>query len=453
MLTFNPNIIPKTKGAYIVGGSIRDILTQAVPNDYDFAVSGSPKEFARHIAKNTNGHIVSLGKPGLVLYRVSSEMGIFDISPLIGNSISEDLEKRDFTINAIAVDLSNGKIIDPLNGIKDLKSGKIRMISERAFTDDPIRLLRAYRLGSQFNFNITRLTSNAIKKNSSLIKNSAGERIHAELIKIFKATNSFKYLEFMTDSRLIFEIFPELKSLSGCQQNHHHDFDVFDHTRYAYKELEDILNNPGLYIPGQKNSYHKLKKNAGILKCAMLLHDIGKPNTKSISNNNIHFYGHEKEGAKMAAVICDRLKFSTSQKNYICHIIKNHLRPLFLHSSFANKQLSGKAKTKFFLKASDACPDLILHALADSRGKKKNIINKCKPDFTDFSKTLISDYFNCFIPIQEQKALLTGQDLINDFFLSPSPKFKIILNQIEEARLEGKISTKQDAYKMVRRLI
>lgn len=452
MITFNLNIIPKTKGAYIVGGSIRDILAQRIPSDYDFAVSGDPMAFAKKLAKKTNGHIVPLGKPGLTLYRVSSNLGLFDVSPIIGNSITEDLGKRDLTINAMAVEIVSGNLIDPFNGLKDLKEKKIRMVSEQAFKADPIRLLRAYRLAVQFNFGLSETTEDAIRRNRTLINNSAGERIHSELIKIFRAKNSFNYLLLMAESKLLFEIIPELNTLKGCIQNRHHHFDVFDHTLTAYKCLEEILENRHRYISDEENLNHDISENTGILKFAMLLHDIGKPQTKTIENGEIHFYRHEKSGSEIAEVICDRLKFSTSEKKYTSHIIRNHLRPLFLYSACQNQQAPKKATTRFFLKCQNATPDIILHALADSRGKTTPS-NEDNESFSNFSKNLIDDYFRQFVPASRLKPLMTGKDLIKEFSLSPSPRFKSILNQIHEARLNGTINSRAEAIEMVNSLL
>lgn len=452
MLTFNLNIIPKTEGAYIVGGSIRDIYSSRIPNDYDFAVSGDPRAFASNIAKKTNGHIIKLGKPGLTLYRVSSASGLFDISPIIGATIQDDLEKRDITINAMAVELSCGKLIDPFGGMKDLQEKKVRMVAQKAFVDDPIRLLRAYRIAADFDFTLTRETSDAIKKHRELIRNSAGERVHSELIKLLKKSNSLTYLQQMIDSGLLFEIIPELTPLKGCTQNRHHTFDVFDHTLSAYGHLEAILLNRQHYLSDDNNSVHSVDENEGVLKFAMLLHDIGKPQTRTRNNGNIHFYRHEKTGTEIAEAICSRLKFSTSETRYISHIISNHLRPLFLHSSAQNQALSIKATTRFFLACGKATPDIILHALADSRGKT-DTSSRETDDFNDFSKNLLASYFNQFLPVDRLEPLITGRDLIREFSIPPSPLFKTLLSQVREARLAGLISSKADALDMVRSIL
>ncbi|MFH1581804.1 MAG: HDIG domain-containing metalloprotein, partial [Pseudomonadota bacterium] len=372
MIQINSNIIPKTKNAYLVGGSIRDVLLGLSPTDYDIAVLGNPEQFAKNIASKTSGRIIRMGKPGQMIIRVVSDDKIFDISSINDVSIEDDLNKRDFTINAIAYSLSSGKIIDPLGGIQDLFDKKIRMVSTQAFIKDPIRMIRAYRICALRNFKIDPQTVSAIKRDANLIKNSAGERIRTELFKILRSYKAYYYLSKMADAGLLSEIFPDLDTLKGCMQNRYHSYDVFDHTMKAFCCLEKILNDHSEYIPKIYNQNIKqLNKNKGhLLKFAILLHDIGRPAARSIdSQGNIHFYGHGKKGADMANKISKRLKLSTSERYYIDFIVRNHIRPLFLFISHQKKILTKKNVTRFFIKCGDNTPALLLHTIADIQGK------------------------------------------------------------------------------------
>lgn len=170
MIQFDSNIFPKTKGAYIIGGSIRDLLLGRTPADYDVAVLGNPEKFANHVALQTNGHLVEMGKPGQMIIRVVAENHIVDISPVNGLTIEDDLNQRDFTINAMAYDLSTGKIIDVLGGLQDLEKKKVKMVSKQIFKKDPIRLLRAFRMGACLGFDIEPQTSSAIAREATIIQ-------------------------------------------------------------------------------------------------------------------------------------------------------------------------------------------------------------------------------------------------------------------------------------------
>lgn len=453
MMRFNSHIIPPRKGAYLVGGSIRDILAQRVPGDYDFVVLDNPKDYALAIGENTHGQVITLGKPGFTLYRVMSPIGVFDVSPAAAPTIVDDLALRDFTINAMAVDLYTSELIDPFGGRDDLEHKRIRMISSQSFEADPIRLLRAYRMAALFDFHLEADTRTAIEHHRKLIDLSAGERIHAELLKIFEAPRSAVYLRQMIENGLLFVIFPELGRLKGCPQNRHHDFDVLEHTIRAYEHLESILNHLDAFIDKPHDELLRLHHHTALIKYAILLHDIGKPDCLSEKNGAIHFYGHEIRGAEMAETISHRLKFSGYEKKYTAFLIRHHLRPLFLFSDTDPKTNRNKAKTRFFMTCGDHSPEILLHACADSLAKKKDADRPEHAAFKQFIREMIDDYFTSFVPVRRTKPMLTGRDLIREFSMPPSPFFRIILDQVEESRLAGQIHSRDEAVKLARDII
>jgi len=452
MIHFNSNIFPQKKGAYIIGGSIRDLLLGRTPTDYDIAVTGNPEKFAKKMAANISGRLVKIGKPGQMIIRVISDDNIFDITSLNGSPIEDDLHKRDFTINALAYDLSSGEIIDCLGGLRDLADKKVRMVSTNAFRKDPIRLIRAYRIGAYLDFEIEPQTTDLIKTYAKLIQNSAGERIRVEIFKMFGTSKSYYYLSQMADAGLLTAIFPDLDRLKGCLQNSHHLYDVFEHTMKAYHNLETIINDPGKLLPNtsiQIRQYIDENKMA-LLKYAILLHDIGKPWTKTIDNQGKnHFFGHAKKSADMAQNISQNLKFSNREKHFIDFIIRNHLKPLFLFSAIQKKTLTRKGLTRFFIKCGDNTPALLLHTISDTMAKinKANQINNA---FIAFAKEMIHDFFYSFKPKIKEPPLITGHDLIHEFGLTPSPLFKTILNLVKEAKLTNKINNRSQALDLVR---
>ena len=286
MIQFNKNILPRLKGTYIIGGSVRDLLLGRTPTDYDIAVTGNPEQFAEKLIAKSDGHLVRLGKPGQMIIRVISDDIIFDITSLNGTSIEDNLNQRDFTINAIAYDLYSERIIDCLGGLQDLADKKVRMVSKEIFKKDPVRLIRAYRIGACLNFEIEAKTATAIKSNTKLLKNIAGERIRVELFTMLGTPTSYLYLSQMAISGLLTAIFPDLDRLKGCFQNHYHHFDVFEHTMRAYGHLETLLNDPGKILPDTSAKIHQYidKNKPALIKCAILLHDIGKPLMKTLDS-------------------------------------------------------------------------------------------------------------------------------------------------------------------------
>ena len=159
MLPFDTNIFPLKTGVFLVGGSVRDLMAGRVPYDYDLAVRQDPADFASGLATAIGGRIVALGKQGQKMLRVVTRERIFDIMPVNGPSIESDLRLRDFTINAMAVEVASGSLIDPLGGQKDLAAKTVRMVSPEVFQQDPVRLVRAYRMAAIFNFSIDRMQS------------------------------------------------------------------------------------------------------------------------------------------------------------------------------------------------------------------------------------------------------------------------------------------------------
>jgi tRNA nucleotidyltransferase/poly(A) polymerase len=455
MIQINSNIFPKIKGAYIVGGSIRDLLLGRTPTDYDIAVTGNPEKFAKEMLAKTAGHYVEMGKPGKKIIRVISGNNIFDITPLNRKSIEENLNKRDFTINAMAYVLNSGEIIDVAAGLRDLADKKVRMVSKDVFKKDPIRLIRAYRMGACLDFDIDSQTASAIHVDAERIKTSAGERIRAELFKMFGAPNSYDYLSQMADTGLLYAIFPDLGRLIGCFQNTHHQYDVFEHTMKSYNHLEIILNDPETSLPESASQIRKItdETSAALLKCSILLHDIGKPLVKTIDNRgNTHFYGHAQKSADMAQKISKQLKFSNNEKRFIDAIVRNHIKPLFLFSAHKKKTLTRKGSTRFFIKYGNITPHLLLHAIADIMAKQKNI-NKTNEAFLEFLKEMIHDFFYRLKPKIKQPPLVNGHDLIHRFNLTPSPLFKTILKQVNEARLTNQVQTRSEALALVRKLL
>ena len=447
MKRVDPNILPNIKGAYLVGGSIRDILLDRTPVDYDIAVLDNPDRFAKKMAALTHGKVVRIGKPGKMITRVVADEKNFDITH-VSTDIESDLRQRDFTINALAYSLSSGRLIDCTGGLRDLADKKIRMVSGEVFKNDPVRLFRAYRIGAALGFEIEQHTCSAIKKNAALIQNSPGERIRAELFKTLLVQNSQLYISQMVGTGLLFAVFPELERLKGCLQNKYHSFDVFCHTMYAFSHLELLIKDINILLPKIRQYIGAYIDNNRyiLLKLAILLHDIGKPDVKTIDEQgNIHFYGHGREGADMAKKISDRLKFSSREKQFLDFVVRNHLRPLFLYSSYRKKKLTKKSISRFFITCGEFTPYVLIHSIADFQGKK-NTENK---DYKEFAESIILEFFEKYKPKRSKPPLITGNDLISEFGLTPSPLFKEILNFIQEAELSNEISDRGTAFKLI----
>ena len=390
-----------------------------------------------------------------MITRVIADTAVFDISPVYGASIEDDLLQRDFTINAMAYDLFAKEIVDPLGGRQDLRQKKIRLVSNQIFQKDPIRLLRAFRMGACLNFKIESRTARSVADDAALILEAAGERIRTELFKMLEAPKSHHYLRQMTDTGLLLFIFPELRMLKGCLQNRYHRYDVFEHSIEAYCQLETILSDLSRLFPAtgrqiiQNIDPHKTL----LLTWAILLHDIGKPEVKSVDRKgHVHFFGHAQKSADLTKQISTRLKFSSRERNFLDFIIRNHLRPLSLFLAHQNNTLTPKGLTRFFMKCGNDIPYLLLHTVADFKAKQVQN-RKQNEEFISFLRVLFDHFLTGFQLRSQTPPLITGYDLINEFGLTPSPLFKKILKRVEEARLSNTINSKPEAFKLVRELL
>jgi tRNA nucleotidyltransferase/poly(A) polymerase len=466
MLSFDTNIFPYKRGVYIVGGSIRDLLSDRKPFDYDVVVQDDPAFFAKRLAAKTSGRLVELGKRGQTIRRIVTEDLLFDVMPLNGATIEEDLLQRDFTINAMAVAVSSGHLIDPLGGRQDLASKRIRMVSVDVFRKDPVRLVRAYRLTAVFDLSIDVDTHRVLARDAHLISRSAGERVREEFFKILQCAASHACLAGMARSGLLFNVFPELLALKNYRMPGVHPHNLFEQTIDSYHGLEKLLDAGGWLdkVSGDRLFQDVDAARATLLKWAILFHDIGLPTAQTIIEEpNIHFNSHALKNAAMAPKhalksaamarnICQRLRFSRRQTDTIGLIIVNHLKPFYLFQAQQKKLSFQKAFIRFFRQCRDLTPDILLHALAEFMGKKDDQ-DPILREFAEFIRTLIQDYYSVLQPRSSLPPPLTGNDLINEFGLKPSAHFKRILERVDQERLTKPVLTRQQALKLVEELI
>jgi len=440
--------LPAAPQAYVVGGTVRDLLMQRHPTDIDIAVDGDAALFAGAIANRLRGRVIPMGKPGLITHRVAGRGLLIDVTALAGDTLENDLRRRDFTVNAMAYDLHHHRLIDMLDGQGDMAAGRIRMVTEQAFIDDPLRLLRAFRMAALLDFAIEPETLAAIARQGYRISQPAGERLRTELLQLMACPASARQIQAMSASGLLLHLLPEMQPMEHCRQNRHHDFDVYEHTLRAYAATEKCLQNAGDIVDALGKRYHAppYRRTAGaILKYAVLLHDIGKPGTRRVdADGEAHFHGHAQLSADMAEAIHARLRLSKPECAQARILIANHGRPLSLFSARDAGNLSRKGINRLFRECDPWTPEVLLHALGDTLGKKK------KPDATidratTLIKDLLRDYFERFRPLADEEPLLSGRDIMQHFRLKPSALIGDLLQAIEEERLAGRITIREEA--------
>lgn len=445
---------------------MRDLIINSPPVDYDLAVDGDPKSVADLLARRCGGHVVLLGGREHALYRVVGKNNlIIDISQLKGRDIVEDLNERDFSINAMACRLTDGTIIDPAEGIKDLHNGTIRMLNTRTFENDPLRMLRAYRMAACLNFQIDSPTRLKIREKADRIQSVAGERLWNELQQILSIPASRHQIFDMSRDGLLTSLFPELISLKTCAPNRHHILDAYNHSLSAFAALETIFTSPWkhLSLASQTKNIVSLVQNTSneiriLLKLSILFHDLGKPETRSMgTDGEVHYYEHATRGADLVRRITERLRMSSRQSVHVDSMVRYHHDPLQLYLAYQNnKKLSPRVKARFYLKHNWLSPYLLMHALADEMGKTSTHPHDvCRTDTAGFLRGMIISYVEDIAPLQKtssQRAsglkasgLINGRDLMLHFDLKPSPLIGRLLMDVETAHLAGEIHNRNDA--------
>ena len=444
-------ILKDINEGYLVGGSVRDFyLCKKNLVDRDIAIKNA-EAFAQKIAKKLDATFITLDSENKI-YRVvlKDKINYLDISELQGESIEEDLKRRDFTINAIAYDLKENKIIDVTGGLKDLENHILRQISNKNFEEDPLRILRAFRFLAVTGFDMGAELSNGLKKYMPLAMQPAKERINYEIMKLFGGNYTSKTLLKMDEFGLLEQIFPCVKELKKVPPNSHHHLDLFHHVIETVRQIEILYSDSDEKIKDHLDcvdfgGFPRINH----LKLAGFLHDIGKFSTWTIEEGGRHrFIKHDDVGSKMVVPLLRELKFSKKQIEYISSMIKNHIYP---SSVIAAPVLSEKVMMRYIRKMEDNVIDNIILAKADrlsARGVEitENVINTN----IDGLNKLLAFYLEKKDTLAPLPKLIDGDEIMQILNIKPSPILGKVIDSIKELQLNGDITTHEEAVEFVK---
>jgi len=438
---------------YEVGGAVRDRLLGRETCDIDVAAH-DPEKAARLMERTLGTKTVAFNRESrtTACYRILSlnDPGIhLDLVHIQGKSIENDLARRDFTINAMARPLGAEKdleIIDPFGGREDLKQGIIRATRQENIVQDPLRIMRAFRLSAQLDFGIEPRTREVIRENSGLVLKSAPERIKSELAGLLESGRGCRELRLMDELGVLAVLFPEIAPMRGCTQNAFHHLDVLRHSFQAYASCEEIVAEPEKTFPGHGEEINAVLAEGSRLpwlKLAALMHDMGKPccRKRRGRSGRITFYGHEKTGAGMAEDTARRFRFSAREGQYLRLLISEHMHIFALSGAEVKKS----TLMRFLRRVGDDLIPIVILGLADSRatqGEKRP--QEEAERFEVWAREVIRDYFRDFKAEMQQKPLLTGRDLLN-LGLPPGPRIGKILREARLAQDDGIINDRNQA--------
>jgi putative nucleotidyltransferase with HDIG domain len=471
--------LPAGRPGWLVGGAVRDALLRRPIRDFDFVVAGDALAGARSVANALGAAFYPLdaerGIGRVVLARDDGRITL-DISSLRGPDLLADLTGRDFTLNALAVDLARpADLIDPLHGERDLRTKLIRACSPTAIADDPLRAIRAVRLAAELRFRIDKPTLAAVRAQAHALASVSSERRRDELLRCLGGPRPAAAIRSLDLLGLLPALLPELPALHGVTQSPPHVYDVWEHTLTVLDRLMEVLAalDPvynidavsdvtlglaslrlgrhrqalGQHLAATLNSDHPVHT---LLLLASLLHDVGKPATRSVEpTGRIRYFNHDQVGARLAQERLTDLRFSTEEVARIGAIVANHLRPLNLAGETA---VTRRAIYRYFHQTGPAGIDVVLLALADFLGTYGDSPPPTDEwnHLLDVCAQLLSAYFETPDETIRPPVLLTGDDLLGEFGLKAGPGMGRLLAELREAQAAGEVTDREAAATWVR---
>jgi poly(A) polymerase len=472
--------------AFLVGGSVRDLLLHVPCVDWDIATDGDAPRLARELADTLGGYYAYMNdkacritikhqqpttEHGEALEAAESRETVLDIAPLHGASIEADLRLRDFTLNALAVPLSDlvphlaagMPLIDPLHGADDLAAQRLRAVSDASFQQDPLRMLRAVRFMQRYQLTLEQQSEAMLVRDAPLLVRVAPERVHDELYALLTPAGAAERLRFLDSHGLFTVLFPEFAPARGMQQPGLHHWDVLEHSLETVGSLErlaailqtsalesdslaeqsDIVEIRVLLTEAeQQGIFRGADLLSAPMKLAALLHDIGKTVTFTTDEEgHIHFYGHPQAGIPLAQHITRRLSASMRDGRLVQQVVAHHMRP----GQLSHDTLTPRAIRRYFVDLGPVGINVALISLADHLAMRgPNPLNTAWERHLATVRQLLTAY------IRERKRLLPprllqGDELMHRLRIAPGPLVGYLLDQIAEAQAEGTIHSKEEA--------
>ncbi len=459
---------------YLVGGTLRDAWLGLPTKDFDFVVPGDADhagDVAKRIAAVLDARYVLLDEDWDMARLVWTPPEppqarlLLDFAPMRGRDIGEDLLHRDFTCNAMAMKIGPDSGMeapgweDPTGGLSDLQAALIRMVHPARLREDPLRLVRAFRLACSLDFRIDRATLDAIHTARGGIVGVAGERVKDELFKIFACPHGYAWLRQMDETGLLTTLFPELQGLKGLKQGSFHHLDGWNHTMETYRILEEGLakgfdplakwtENLQKWIDGQKDIFP-------LLKAAALFHDVGKPGACSVdAAGKPHFYRHEVKGAEIVSQAMRRLRAGRHDEERVSKWVRYHMGPIHMMRAMESGRLTETAKIRFLRRLGNEAPGVLLISLADFLATGGPAATGTRnASFYGLLDSLFELFFRKDAASLGGRHLVTGTDLIAALGISPGPVVGRLLRLLEEARIEGKVANRAEAIRLARSLL
>ena len=451
---------------YLVGGYLRDSLLSLPSHDIDIAVAGDAHAVGQELARELRGVYVPLTRAfnvaRIVAETPAEDSWNVDLAGFYG-TIEDDLLRRDFTVNALALALEywlddnwRSWVIDPCQGLKDLSNKCIRAVTPHVFQDDPGRLVRAVRLASRLRCRVEPETARLIRASAPEIQRVSPERVRDEFLAILAGDGARSQLEVLDRLDLLCRIIPELALTKGVDQPRVHYWDVWGHLIHSVETAELVTKghqHSAIYsyipwTPETREYFHQEVSDGHtrrtMLKLTALLHDIAKPQAKSRDETGrTRFFGHSELGAEMAAERLAQLRISARGVARVSKMVEQHLRPANMQHGL--ELPTHRAIYRYFRELGDVAVDTLYLAMADYLAAKGPEL--VPEDWGNHARMMayILEVGTRQAQHHRPERLVTGQDLMEEFGLEPGPTIGDLLEKINEAQAAGEISSREEA--------
>lgn len=437
---------------FLVGGVLRNAVLGLPPSyDYDIAVEGDERDFILALAAKVGGSPFLLDEESKTWRLVNKGAFTVDAAPVKAGGITADLAVRDFTVNALALSLDvlfgpgTPCMIDPFSGIKDAEAGLLRVLSDGAFDDDPLRTLRAVRLSQVCSLKLDSETEDLVKAKSHLLSETSRERIKDELLMVFGGPGTARAVRKLYDLGVVEAILPELSAWEDVQ-----GYKLLAHSLKTLEEVEALITGPltrrfkGL---GEHfDSYEGNVKRATLVKLAAFLHDAGKGLTIRREGGHLSFRGHDTAGEALAYKLLTRLKFGRRVSNEVKRLVRNHHRVFTLASL---KRPSVKARLHFFsVLGGGGGLDLLCLALADARATRGGEDEA----LMTLTEEMLSFYFDVYLK-RDNKPLIGGKEIMDTFGIPEGGLVGALMREVAGAVEAGTVKSKRGALKFIKEFL
>jgi poly(A) polymerase len=444
--------------AWVVGGAVRAAALGAEVKDLDLAVSDGEEAAARDLASEVGGFAFPLSDR-FGTWRVvdSGREPLADVTRLRGETIEADLEARDFTIGAVAVPLRGDAPLDPHGGLADLDRRILRAVSKRSFADDPLRLLRAARLGAELGLQLEPRTLELARAEAARAGEPAGERQFAELGLLLAGPEPLRGLELMDELDITGRVLPELEALRGVEQSPNHHLDVHAHTIEVLRQLLEVERDLDRFAGEHAAGVRELlaepladrQTRGAALRFGALVHDTGKPKTMQRRDAFVTFIGHDRAGVEAVAEMCGRLQTSRVLRRHLQGLTLHHLRLGFM---VHERPLSGRRIHEYLRATEPVSVDVTLLTVADrlaARGEGPVATGEMVEAHLELAREMLGPALEWHHRGPPDR-LVGGDDLVAELGIEPGPQLGRLLRELEAAQYAGEVSSRDEALRFAR---